>query len=491
MSGKRVCIIGAGISGLVTAKVMRDDGFEVVVFEKADAIGGVWEATRTYLGLRANNPRETYEYSELPYPKSADHYPSAAQVRSYLDSFADAFELRPRIRLSSEVVAVTREAPSEASRPRFRVSVRSGRSGEPTQEHAFDFVVVCNGVFSVPYIPDIEGSEQFAGQTLHSSEFLDPQIVEGKRVAVIGGGKSAIDCASFATRSAKVCTLNFLTPPWVLPSFFWGGIRSDRVLMTRLTEIFQPYPTQTRLEAFLHTRCPRLVQLYWALIGGLIRARLRTPPEMVPDPPKVERLGLGDEFFVAMREGKARTLRGRIRRFSSPSTLELEGGEQIDADIVIYGTGWQQEVSFLDTELQKSVQRDGGFDLYRHILPLDVPELGFVGYASSTANQLTAEIAAHWLSQHFRGELTLPSHAVMRREIRRVRAWGAHLGEALARGYHIGPNNRHYVDELLSDMGLPTQRTKNPFVEYLGPLRPERYRNVTEQRRSLRGARPA
>ena len=219
MAGKRVCIIGAGISGLITAKVMRDDGFEVVVFEKASAIGGVWEGTRTYLGLRANNPRETYEFSEFPYPKSADDYPTAAQVRDYLDSFVETFELRPLIRISSEVLAVSRTK-GEKGRHGFHVSVRSDREGAAAEEHDFDFVVVCNGVFSVPHIPDLEGSEQFAGGTLHSSEFLVPQVVTGKRVVVIGGGKSAIDCASFATRSAKICTLNFLSPPWVLPTFF-------------------------------------------------------------------------------------------------------------------------------------------------------------------------------------------------------------------------------------------------------------------------------
>jgi dimethylaniline monooxygenase (N-oxide forming) len=56
---KRVAVIGAGIGGLVTAKVLRDDAFDVVVFEQEPTIGGVWAATRTYPGLRANNSRDT------------------------------------------------------------------------------------------------------------------------------------------------------------------------------------------------------------------------------------------------------------------------------------------------------------------------------------------------------------------------------------------------------------------------------------------------
>jgi dimethylaniline monooxygenase (N-oxide forming) len=34
-NNKNVLIIGAGLSGLVTAKVLLEDGFEVTVYEKA------------------------------------------------------------------------------------------------------------------------------------------------------------------------------------------------------------------------------------------------------------------------------------------------------------------------------------------------------------------------------------------------------------------------------------------------------------------------
>ena len=61
----RVCVIGAGISGLVTAKVFLADGFDVTVFEKEAELGGVWASTRTYPGLHANNPRETYAFATV------------------------------------------------------------------------------------------------------------------------------------------------------------------------------------------------------------------------------------------------------------------------------------------------------------------------------------------------------------------------------------------------------------------------------------------
>src|SRR5215472_16115318 len=104
----RVCIVGAGLAGLVTAKVLTQDGFDVVVFEKEREAGGVWSSSRTYPGLRANNSRESYAFSDFPYPDTADEFPTAEQIRAYLRAYIDRFGLRSLIRLSTEVVSITR-----------------------------------------------------------------------------------------------------------------------------------------------------------------------------------------------------------------------------------------------------------------------------------------------------------------------------------------------------------------------------------------------
>ena len=166
----------------------------------------------------------------------------------------------------------------------------------------------------------------------------------------------------------------------------------------------------------------------------------------------------------------------------------LSSGDRVAADVVIFATGWRLSFAFLAPELQSAVLEDGHFQLYRHILPPSEQRLGFVGYASSVACQLTAEISAHWLSQTFRGELTLPAVDDMNAEIQRVGTWLAEVLPARPQGYLIGPYLAHHIDDLVADMRLPTRRASNVASEYLGMFSPARYRDIAEQRRLARAA---
>ncbi len=485
----RVCVIGAGVAGLVSAKVLKHDGFDVTVFEKDSTIGGVWSRSRAYPGLRTNNPRETYAFSDFPYPDTSAEFPTAAEVRAYLQSYAEHFGIESRIRLSTEVVSISRRPPGNGndSHPGFRVAVRAANEGAEPETHEVDFVVVCNGVFSRPHVPQLEGAERFDGLQLHSSEVVDPEVLGGKRVVVVGAGKSALDCATVAAREAASSTLVFRSPNWVLPRYFFGRLRVDEVFFSRVSEKLLPaYHRAPRLETVSRTLAAPFLWLWRRGMSRLIRRLTGMPPIMAPEIPVTsgaEGIGIGEEFFDVLRRGSAEARRTDTITFSGSDTVQLDSGEQIEADLVIFATGWRQGVPFLDAGLRRQIEADGRFQLFRYILPPRERRLGFVGYASSGNCVLTSEIASHWLSQCFRGELPLPDAAAMEEEIARVREWTAKVFPKRSEGYFIGGYVSQYIDELMRDMGLRTRRTSNPFEEYLAPLWAERYRGLAEERR--------
>jgi len=471
--------------------VLRCDGFDVTIFETEPKIGGVWAPSRAYPGLRTNNPRKAYAFSDFRYPDTSDEFPTAGQVLEYLRSYAERFGLRPHLRLSTEVLSVARRtAEDEASHPGFRVTVRSVDGPGEAETHPFDFVVVCNGVFSEPYVPRIDGQKRFDGLLIHSSELVDREMLSGKRVVVVGAGKSALDCATVAAREAVSSTLVFRRPHWMLPRYFFSDIRVDAVFFTRFSEKLLPaYYRASRLETAIRTVAAPFLWLWRRGMSWLVSRVAGMPQRMVPQRPVTsgaENIGIGTRFYEVLREGSARARRAEIQRFSGRNTLRLGTGEEIEADLVIFATGWRQDLSVLDSELREEVQRDGKFHLYRHILPPNERHLGFVGYASAANNALTSEVAAHWLSQWFREGLTLPDVVTMEREIAQLHEWAAEVFPKRKEGYFVGGYVASYVDELMQDMGLPTWRTGSLFAEYFKPLYAERYRGLTEERRLAR-----
>jgi hypothetical protein len=197
----------------------------------------------------------------------------------------------------------------------------------------------------------------------------------------------------------------------------------------------------------------------------------------------LENLGVGTDFYGAVRDGAVRVKRDSVRSFAADTTVRLESGETLEADVVIFATGWEQRLDILEPELRQLATDDRGLRLFRHIMPPEEPNLGFVGYASTIANTLTSEMSAHWLSDAFLGTLQLPGQDAMKEEISRVQRWAERTFPSAREGYFIGPFIAHHVDELVGDMGLSTGRASNALIEYLGRFLPTRYQGVAEERR--------
>jgi dimethylaniline monooxygenase (N-oxide forming) len=361
----------------------------------------------------------------------------------------------------------------------------------PGFETEFDFVVVCNGVFHRPNIPEVSGLDQFTGKILHSSEVKDSVYGKNDKVAVVGGGKSAYDCATYAANQSLNPTLVFRRSQWMAPRYLPGGrIPGDWLVTSRFMALFLRYHRAGTGGRMLHSVGKPLVWLWWKLIGLGWRKDLQIPPGMIPEdklPSGIEKIGVGGDFYAVVNAGKARAVCGSLSRFTE-NGIELTDGTVLPADVVVFATGWHQTISFLSKELQSEIAGEGYIRLFRTLLPPTAPNLGFIGYASSVACQLTAEIGAHWLSEHFLGSLALPSVEQMNQEIDQVHAWAEeHLPMRGTEGF-IGPYLSPYVDELMRDMRLPTRRERKFRTEYFGPFRASRYAGLTEERRAARVA---
>ena len=479
MQDKSVGIIGAGISGLVTAKAFLSQGHAVTVFEKLDTLGGVWSPERRYPGLRIQISRKCYQLSDLPMPDDYPEFPSSEQMHDYLEAYAARFGVREHIRFGSEIARIVGR---DDGREGWRVIDSAGTT------HDFDFVVVCNGMFSVPSIPTIPGREDFeraGGLVLHSSQLRDAAMLKDRNVVVVGFGKSALDMAEVARAQARSAAIVCRHVHWKFPRRLFGRINIMRFVLSRFTELWFPNPAAGRGQRFLHRWLRPLVDAHWWLSEHVIarQAGLRGK-RLRPDMPLRQAsvcIGLAPiDRFKALRDGRIDLHRGSLARFHAAG-VELDSGETVPADAVLFATGFRQQCEFL-SEAEKAAlfDRTGAMLLYRALVNPDIPWMAFNGYSGIGACQITAEVGANWLVRYVEGRIAVPDRAAMHAAIRAELALRQRLvTTGLAGGTYVSPFTFGYLDQLLDDLGLPPADRSKPLFKWLfDPLDPADYRDL-------------
>src|SRR5579871_3792346 len=102
-NGKRIAVIGGGISGIAAANILQKNNHSVVVYEKSDKIGGIWALA--YPQVRLQNTWHQYGLSDFPWPFKPDLHPTATQILRYLDEATK--QLKIDICLSHEIIGMT------------------------------------------------------------------------------------------------------------------------------------------------------------------------------------------------------------------------------------------------------------------------------------------------------------------------------------------------------------------------------------------------
>jgi cation diffusion facilitator CzcD-associated flavoprotein CzcO len=477
----RVAIIGAGLAGLTTAKVLLQAGHDVEVFDRTPDVGGVWSRTRRYPGLTTQSPKAQYSFSDFPMPGHFPEWPTGAQVQEYLADYADEFGVTPHLRLGTTVESVVPDG--------ARWAVTTGAQGASV----VDRVVVANGVFCEPALPDYPGRVEFeaaGGRLLAGSDFHDVSEARGKHVLVVGYGKSACDVTVAISEVAETTDVIARQLLWKVPRKIAGVLNFKMLLLTRLGEALFRYRWLRGFEKFLHGPGNRLRRAMLNSIGSVsVRQFGLAKHDLVPRGRMEDiiknAIGLATEgFFEGVADGAIRVRRDQVitRLFADGGRprAELADGTVLPADLVVCATGFTQGVPFLPESIRKGLfDERGNFLLYRQIQPLAAPGLYFNGYNSSFFSPLNAEMAALWIAADLAGALALPDEAARRAD---VVAQVAFLDEATGahhcRGTKIIPFSVHNVDEVLGDLGVQIGRFTR-FTHWLNPVVPAAYRSLT------------
>jgi len=434
-----VGIIGGGASGLITAKVLKQQGYAVQVLEKRDHIGGVWYDNYEGAGLQV--PFYTYNMPDFVFPDNTPIIPKQDVILKFFERYIDEFKLQESIHLGTQV-AVIQQLPDSS----WELSLSDGT------KKAYDFLVLCNGTFHYPYIPSFPGIDTFKGKILHSSDFKQAKaLCSGKRVVVIGAGKSAFDILELAANYATSVINLQRKSHWNIPlSFQLFGLHPGYTMFSRFTNLLKPAAYGE--SGWVNWALSPVASLYWAYIGKKLVEDL--PASLHPDTPLKEEL---DTLVTRTADFTAKVLSGRIAvKHASidhfiPDGIVTSDGAVIEADVVVLATGFNRNYFTLDSDSGEQWR-------HRGIVKPGVKNFAVIGNLSTTNTMLITNLQAVWLAEVLRGGVVLPSNDHMNREIE---GWKQHMLQAKKgnkKSSFLMPGD-WYADTLMQDMGLQTRRS--------------------------------
>lgn len=474
---KKVAVIGAGVSGLISLKCCVDEGLEPTCFERTEDIGGLWRFIENvedgrasiYQSVITNTSKEMSCFSDFPMPEDFPNFLHNSKLLEYFRIFAQKFDLLKYIQFQTTVLGVKQRSDFSSSGQWEVVTETKGEE----QRAVFDAVMVCNGHHIVPHIPleSFPGIEKFKGQYFHSRQYKHPEGFEGKHILVIGLGNSASDIAVELSKKAAQVFISTRHGSWVISRVSECGDPWDIVLHTRFSSMLQNVLPRT-LQKWMIER--KMNQWFNHENYGLEPQNRHLMKEPVVNDDLPSRVLCG-----------AIKVKSRVTELTETAAIFEDGTVEEDIDAIVFATGYTCSFPFLEDSLVKV--EDNGVSLYKYVFPpqLEKPTLACIGLIQPLGSIFpTVELQARWVTRVFKGVCSLPSEKTMMADIskrnkKRIDLFGESMSQMLQTNYI------EYLDELALEIGakpdLLSLALKNPKLAmklYFGPCNSYQYRLV-------------
>lgn len=339
----RVLIIGAGFSGIGMAIRLRQRGeHDFLIYEKENGIGGTWWVNR-YPGCACDIPSHLYSFSFETNPDWSRRFSPQPEIRDYLAHCARKYDLMPHVRFGTEVTRL-RWLEAQAL---WEVTDAQGNILYAS------LVVAGTGALSVPSYPNIPGIERFAGYAFHSQQWDHRYSLEGKRVAVIGTGASAVQFIPEIQPKLGQLTVFQRTPHWIIP-------KPDRVFRSWEKKLLKKHPrwhrlvrnaiyTMAEMRVLGFVFSPRLMTFHkllslnmlWRQVKDRTLRKKLTPSYSIG----CKRILMSNTYFPAMAQPNVEVVTEAIKEITEDAVITADNRRH-PVDTLIFGTGFKASEPF-------------------------------------------------------------------------------------------------------------------------------------------------
>ena len=349
-----VLIVGAGASGIILGARLKRLGFNFMIVERAQEVGGTWRDNR-YPGCGVDTPNHAYSFSLGGRYEWSTFFSSGAECLDYMRLATQEFDIRSHIRFSTNVET----AEWDDNRSLWIVST-SGPNGPGKMEARV--LVSAIGQFSMPSIPALPGLNNFKGRLFHTANWPDDLDVAGLRVSVIGTGASAMQIIPTIADIVGQLDIYQRSPQWArpIPRYHEKLTANARWLLAHVPfyaawfRFAMLWRYGDGLLPFLH-KDPTWKHPSRSLNAGNDRHRremtdhilseLKDRPDLIAKcvpsyPPFGKRILLDNDWYRTLLKPNVALITDRIEKIVEGGVVTAESGNR-PADIIIMATGFQ------------------------------------------------------------------------------------------------------------------------------------------------------
>lgn len=343
-----VIVVGTGFSGLGMAiQLLKEGRRDFVLLEKAQDVGGTWR-DNTYPGCACDIQSHMYSFSFEQNPDWSRSFSSQPEIWAYMRGVAEKYGLYDHVRFGQEMTG----ARWDADESRWHVTSASG------DEFVGQFLVSGVGALHIPQIPKLPGIERFEGASFHSAQWDHDVDLSGKKVAVVGTGASAIQFVPAVAPDTENLTLFQRTPPWVMP-------KPDHEMPGWAKRMFNALPFTQRayrnaLYWMLEARAigfngpTGVMKLAQKLAKWNIDRTVKDPglrAKLTPDYVMgCKRVLISNDYYPALTRDNVEVVTDGVTEVRENSVIDGAGDEH-QADVIIYGTGFHVTDAFDDMDI--------------------------------------------------------------------------------------------------------------------------------------------
>jgi len=360
--GLDLIIIGGGIGGVICLKYALDAGLRALVLEREAGVGGIWRSLPAWQEIQSS--KEEWTLEDIPIAGE-----DQASILQNIEAWVDRFDLSSRIRLGSPVRSAK---PCEGG---WRIETDSG-------VYQSRFLLAATGGHNRPIIPPVQRVGSAIAE-YHSTQLMDPALIRDKDVIVVGGGASAWDLLDLCLeQGARQVMWVYRSHKWMRPSLSPKNAGGGNRRLAQAQMLGLPTPIVNRLlNRKLRARYLKLGLDQLLPDRDYDLDRDQSPP---------------GRRTMLMNLTKIQHHRGEIARIEGDEAC-LADGRRLKTDVILWGTGFEMDLSYLDVEplsrltrLEDAASRCGS--LFR---ALDAPNLFLLAPGILDTNVPTPWAYAH------------------------------------------------------------------------------------------------